>query len=300
MPPAERPRLGFIGPGTVGTALAQSFAKAGYTVTSVYGRDPDRRARAAEAIPGATAAGCAQDVVDASDLVFLTVPDDAIRAVAESVSWRSGSTAVHCSGAASIDLLETATGVGASVGAFHPLQTLASLEQAMKNLPGSAIVIEASDSTLEATLTEMARAIGGEPMLLRGSKALYHASAVLACNNLVTLLDAAAGLWTDLGLTKEEGLRALLPLVRGTVENLEAIGLPDALTGPISRGDVGTIDRNLAALEAASPETADLYVALARRTIPIAREKGTLSEETASRLLEHLDTGRRSPDPTAR
>ena len=296
MSAAERPTLGFIGPGTVGTALARSFANADYTVAAIYGRDPKRRSRAAESVPGAVAADSAQAVVDAADLVFLTVPDDAIRAVAESLAWKSGTAVVHCSGAASVDLLDAAADTGASVGAFHPLQTLAGVDQAMRNLPGSAVAIEASDLAFEERLAEMARALGGRPFALRGDKALYHASAVLACNDLVTLLDAAASLWSELGLSKDEGLRALLPLVRGTIENLDAIGLPNALTGPVARGDVGTVDRNLIALDAASPETADLYRALARRTIPIARAKGTLSEAAADRLCERLDSGPRTSE----
>ena len=296
MSPAEQPTLGFIGPGTVGTALARSFANADYAVTAIYGRDPERRTRAAESVPGAVAVDSAQAVVDAADLVFVTVPDDAIRPVTESLTWRREAAVVHCSGAASVDLLDAAADAGASVGAFHPLQTLAGIDQAMRNLPGSAVAIEASNPALEGTLGEMARAIGGRPFALRGDKALYHASAVLACNDLVTLLDAAADLWSELGLSKEEGLRALLPLVRGTIENLDAIGLPDALTGPVARGDVGTVDRNLVALDAASPETADLYRALARRTIPIARAKGTLSEAAADTLCERLDSGPRASE----
>lgn len=286
---AETLRLGFVGPGTVGSALARGLAGAGYPVVAIFGRNTERLERAVGSISGAHAAGSAQAVVDTSDVVFLTVPDDAIRPTAASLTWVPGKSAVHCSGAASLDLLETARKQGAAVGAFHPLQTLASLEQAMRNLPGSAVAIEASDPALEEALAGMARALGGRPFALRGDKGLYHASAVLACNDLVTLLDAAAELWTDLGFTKEEGLMALLPLVRGTIENLEAIGLPNALTGPVSRGDVGTIEKNLAALSEHAPETAALYVELARRTIPIARAKGTLSDEAAARLLERLE-----------
>jgi len=284
-------RLGFVGPGTVGTALARGLASAGFPVVAIFGRNAERLERAVGSIPGARAAGTGQAVVDAADVVFLTVPDDVIRTVAEGLTWAPGKCAVHCSGAASLDLLEIAREQGAAVGAFHPLQTLAGLEQAMRNLPGSAIAIEASDPGLEKELVGMAKALGGRPFTLRGDKALYHASAVLACNDLVTLLDAAAGVWTDLGFTKEEGLRALLPLVRGTIENLEAIGLPNALTGPVSRGDVGTIERNLAALSEHDPETAALYIELARRTIPIARAKGTLTDEAAARLLERLEEG---------
>ena len=292
---SDSPRLGFIGPGTVGIALARSLASAGYPVVSISGRNAERLGRAVESIPGARAAESAQEAVDAADLIFLTVPDDAIQSVAERLAWAPGKSAVHCSGAASLDLLETAERQGAAVGAFHPLQTFASAEQATRNLPGSAVAIEASDPALESTLEAMADALGGRPLVLRGDKALYHASAVIACNYLVTLLDVAAGVWPHLGLSKEDGLKALLPLVRGTIENLDAIGLPNALTGPVSRGDVGTIERNIAALSEHAPETAALYVELARRTIPIARAKGTLSEDAAKRLLERLKAAAMRP-----
>lgn len=288
MPSSKPPKLGFIGPGTVGTALAFGLAEAGYDVVALYGRTPEPLARAVARIPSAVAAASAQGVVDAADLVFLTVPDDAIEPVANGLDWSAATSAVHCSGAASLELLDHARQQGALVGAFHPLQSFASPEQAIKNLSGSGFAIEASDPTLEDRLSELARALGGNPLVLEGEKALYHASAVIACNDLVTLLDAAAGLWTALGLTKEDGLRALLPLVRGTIENLEAIGLPNALTGPVARGDIGTVKRNLAALERHAPETAHLYIELARRTIPIARAKGTLDGAGERRLLEAL------------
>jgi predicted short-subunit dehydrogenase-like oxidoreductase (DUF2520 family) len=289
MTSAAKPRLGFIGPGTVGTALARALAGAGYAVVAVSGRDEERLARAVARIPTARAAGSSQEVVDSVDLVFLTVPDGAIRPAAECLANLGGKALVHCSGADSLDVLAGASAKGASVGCFHPLQTFASVEQALRNLPGSAFAVEASSPELERTLSDMARALGGTPLPLRANKALYHASAVIACNYLVTLLDVAAGLWSSLGLTKAEGLKALLPLVRGTIENLEAVGLPNALTGPVARGDVGTVERNLAALDKASPEAARLYAELARRTIPIARAKGTLSAQAADRLLARLE-----------
>ena len=286
---ADSPRIGFIGLGIAGTALARGLSKAGFDVAALFSRDRGRVDRAAESIPGARSTREPQEVVDVVDTIFLTVSDDAICDVADSLRWQIGKCAVHCSGTSSIDLLDGPKKQGAAVGAFHPLQTFASLEQAEKNLPGSAFTIEASGGALAESLAAMATALGGTPLVLRGDKALYHASAVIACNYLVTLLDAAAGLWPQLGLSKEDGLKALLPLVRGTIENLEAVGLPDALTGPVARGDVGTIERNLKALAEFSPEQVDLYTELARRTIPIARAKGTLSEPDAKRLLEYLE-----------
>ncbi len=292
----DRPRLGFIGAGVVGTALAKGLARVGYPVVAVASRSAERRRALADALPKADGVDTPQEVVDAADLVFLTVPDDAVAAVATSVAWHRGSHAVHCSGAASVDLLEPARAQGAAVGVFHPLQTFASASQAEKNLRGSPFGIEASSGELLAILRGMAESLGGTPLVVSGDKAVYHASAVVASNYLVALLDVASGLWKALGLSQEEGLRALLPLVRGTIENLESVGLPDALTGPIARGDVGTIERHLAALREVAPDVLPVYKELARRTIPIARAKGGLSDEAASRLsaiLHSADGGKR-------
>lgn len=284
----SRPRLGFIGPGTVGSALARGLAAAGYSV-ALFGRRPERLRRVLDRIPGGRRAASAQVLVDTSDVVFLTVPDDAIRAVAESLAWGSGKSAVHCSGASSLDLLAYAAEQGAAVGVLHPLQSFATAEQAERNLPGSAFGIEASSDALLSDLREMAASLGGTPLAVSGDRAIYHASAVFASNYLVTLLDVASSLWRALGLSQEDGLRALLPLVRGTIENLETIGLPNALTGPIARGDVGTIERHLSALAKVAPDVLPLYKELARRAIPIARAKGGLDAEAAERVSELLD-----------
>ena len=138
-------------------------------------------------------------------------------------------------------------------------------------------------------LNNMVLALDGIPLTLQGSKVLYHASAVIASNYLVTLLNLASGLWSHLGISQDEGLKALLPLVRGTVENLEAVGLPNALTGPIARGDVGTVKRHLAALADVAPEILSVYKELARHAIPIALEKGTIDSAAADGLHAALD-----------
>ena len=298
------PTLGFIGTGTVGSALARALSRAGYAVAAVHTRSPEKAHRVAASIDGARAVGSAQDVVDACDLAFLTVPDDFIEPLCGSLSRPDGRglepsdgsidstdtwAVVHCSGAASMDILQSARDQGAEVGVFHPLQTLARPDEAERNLPGSGFGIEASSDELRATLEQMARALGGTPLLLSGDKALYHASAVFASNYLVTLLGLASSLWEPLGLTRDEGLRALLPLVRGTLDNLERIGLPNALTGPIARGDAGTIERHLDALGRVAPELLPVYKELARRTIPIARAKGSLDEAGARRLAGRLE-----------
>ena len=285
----DRPCIGFIGPGTVGTALAIALSNAGYPVVAIAGRSIEPARRLADRIAGCAAVETPQDVVAASDLVFLTVPDDAVETLCDSIACPPGRAVVHCSGVASVNLLAHAVKDGAEAGVFHPLQTFATSEQAKRNLPGSAFGIEATTETLLATLSEMAESLGGTPRTIRGDRAIYHASAVIASNYVVTLLDAASSLWRTLGLSPEEGLKALLPLVRGTIENLETVGLPGALTGPIARGDLRTIAQHLDALARVAPKLLDVYKGLARRAIPIARAKGGLTEDAAERLATMLD-----------
>ncbi len=285
MKPGNHPTLGFIGIGTVGTALVEAFAQNGYRIVALFDRKPaSSEALAKRLSSDVLDADSPQQVADQADVTFLTVSDDAIVSVADSVQWRARNSVVHCNGAASIDLLQRAQQQGAAVGALHPLQSFANVAQARKNIPGSAFAIEASTVEFEQVLHDMVNALGGTPLSLQGSKVLYHASAVMASNYLVTLLELASGLWEHLGISQAEGLKALLPLVRGTVENLEAIGLPAALTGPIARGDVGTVKRHMLALGEEAPGLLALYRQLARHTLPIALAKGTIDSEVVARL----------------
>lgn len=277
-------RIGFVGAGIVGQTLARGLAEKGYPVAAVASRSHASAVALAGRLPGCRAVNTAQAVAEEADLVFLTVPDDAIGTVAASVPWRSGMAAVHCSGAMSLDVLSAAAAKAAWVGTFHPLQTFADADEALRSLPGSTFAIE-GDGPLVSTLEEMAWALGGRPIRLPpGSKALYHASAVLACNYLVTLVQRATELWGAFGVAQEEALSALLPLLRGTVANLDRVGLPGALTGPIARGDVGTVQRHLEALAGTAPDLADLYRQLGMHTIPIAMAKGSLATGPAQQL----------------
>jgi predicted short-subunit dehydrogenase-like oxidoreductase (DUF2520 family) len=286
-------RIGFIGAGTVGTALAMGLAAAGYNVVAAGSRSEESARRLARRVVSQEVAVLSpQGVVDAADLVFLTVPDDAIERIASSLRWQGGKTAVHCSGAAPLSTLEAVAQAGARVGAFHPLQTFADADTAARALAGVTFAVEARDDDLRETLHQMAAGLGGRAVDIPSDRrALYHISGVLASNYLVTLLAEAAELWARFGYDRAEGLRALLPLVRGTVGNVETQGTPQALTGPIARGDVGTVAAHLAALREQSPETLSLYREMAARTLRIAREKGRLTGEAADQILALIDDG---------
>lgn len=284
----HRPSLGFIGTGVVARALSQALSEAGYAVVAIHGRDRARAGELAHALPGAEVPTTRQAVADRADLVVLAVPDDAIESVAASIRWRKDGGVVHCNGAASLAPLAAAAAAGAATGVFHPLQSFATVAQARRLMPQSTFRIEASDKALEGALREMALALGGRPFVLGADPTLYHVSAVLASNYLVALLDTASSLWAQLGVSREDGLRALLPLVRGTIENVETLGIPDALTGPIARGDVGTVVHHLRTLRALAPQVVRVYKELALRTVQTALAKGTIDAARARRLEQEL------------
>ena len=142
-------RIGFIGAGVVGTALAVSLSRAGYEVVAVSSRTRSSAERLASLVPSARVCEIKQEVVDSSDLVFITTPDDVIEEASSEARWGEGKTAVHTSGALSLDVLRRPREEGARVGSLHPLQTFASLEEALENLPGSAFSIEGEEEVRE-------------------------------------------------------------------------------------------------------------------------------------------------------
>jgi predicted short-subunit dehydrogenase-like oxidoreductase (DUF2520 family) len=278
------PTIGFIGAGTTGTALAVRLAQHGYPVTAVSSRSLTSAEKLASRIIGCKVYNGAQEVADVAQLVFITTPDDTISKVAAEIQWHDGQNVVHCSGAHSVDILEPAKQQGANTGCFHPLQTFASVDQAIDNIPGSTFAIEAEEP-LASILKEMATALEGDCVILKaGDKVLYHAAAVIACNYLVTLVKLATDLWQTFEVPPAQATKALMPLLRGTLSNIENVGLPNCLTGPIARGDLGTISRHLESLSKQAPSLLGIYKELGRQTVPIALAKGKIDSQRAEEL----------------
>ena len=277
-------KIGFIGAGTTGTALAVRLSQKECPVVAVSSRTLSSAQKLAEMVPDCRVYHTAQELADVAELVFITTPDDVIAQVCQEVRWHGGQSVVHCSGAHSVDILEAARKLGAAVGSFHPLQTFAGVNQAIENLPGSTFALEAEEPLL-STLKELTSLLNGSWVELKpGDKVLYHAAAVFACNYLVTLVKLALDLWQDFGVSSKEATRALLPLLEGTINNINNIGLPNCLTGPVARGDLGTIERHLSALEAKSPSLLITYKELGLQTIPIALAKGKVNEQKAEEM----------------
>jgi len=282
-------KLGVIGVGTVGTALAVRLSSKGYRLAAVSSRSQASAQKLAGTVSGCQIFNNGQGVADTAELVFITTPDDAITSVASQIQWHAGQSVVHCSGADSIDILEPAKKSGAHVGVFHPLQTFASVKQAIDNIPGSTFALEAEEPLL-STLKDMATALDGHWVELKaGDKVVYHAAAVIACNYLVTLVKLATDLWQTFAIPPHQATQALLPLLRGTINNIDAVGIPQCLTGPIARGDTGTIKKHLDALQKVAPTMVSTYRELGLQTIPIAVAKGRINQRQAQELQSILE-----------
>ncbi|MDE2787291.1 MAG: DUF2520 domain-containing protein [Chloroflexota bacterium] len=269
--------IGFVGAGVLGSGLALALSAAGWRVAAIASRTQSSAERAASLIDGCAALATAEQVAEACDLVFITTPDSVIAEVSRTVRWRPGQGVAHCCGAASIELLDSAANAGAAVGAMHPFQTFAAIEgpeQAAERLKGVTFAISGT-GWLAEFLPNLAESLGGHGIEIPdGMRPLYHASAVLSCGYLSTLLDAAVELWTNMGFTEEDGVRAAVPLAHATIEAIERLGPTNAVTGPVVRGDAETVSAHLESLSQHAAHLLPLYRQLTESSLPLARAKG--------------------------
>ena len=286
--PGEPPVIGIVGAGSVGTALGVALDRAGWRIHAVASRSAERRDRFRSLVPGVRAFADAPPLVEEVELIVLAVPDDAIPAVAGALHMYSGQAMIHTSGLLGAEALAPAMAAGTQVGSFHPLVAIADLERAVAALHGATIAIEGDDQLLDL-LARMAEAVGGIPVRLApGAKPAYHAAAVLAAGGFDALLDAIAALGRVAGLDEAGSLAIYGPLIEQTLGNARTLGIAAALTGPMTRGDRGTVTSHLAALRAHAQDIVPVYLALAEREIAIAVERRALTPEAAAALRATL------------
>src|SRR5207302_2889182 len=232
-------------------------------------RNPDNVRNLAQEL-GSRAVQSPATTIELADLTILAVPDDVILPLSTemvaSLCSAAGHAAVHLSGAQDRSALRPLAQQGSvRTGVFHPLQTFRRGPEAIQNVAGTYFGIDA-DPPLRDQLMQLARDLHGHPFDLAGvDRALYHAAAVFAANYPSTLLAEAIALAAQAGLTEETARYGMTTLLAGAVNNLRDLAPADAITGPASRGDQGTIDRHLAALKR-DPELQRLYQLLADRT----------------------------------
>jgi predicted short-subunit dehydrogenase-like oxidoreductase (DUF2520 family) len=283
-----------IGCGRVGISLAVFLSRAGYGAAGFC----SRRLASAEAARVAAGSGkvfrSPLEAAAGGGVLFLTTPDNTIEgvcdAIAEQGGFRPGMTVLHCSGALSSAILDSAAEAGAHTGSLHPLQSFAEYVEGQANpFRGINMSVE-GDGQAVAMGTRMIRALEALPFTIpTRSKTLYHAAAVVASNYLVTVQGAALKLLCQTGLDEATAFRVLEPLILGTLDNIRGRGVAAALTGPVARGDAGIVGRHLEDIQRVCPELSELYRVLGRYTLEIARSRGSLSSP-ASAELEKLFT----------
>lgn len=287
-----KPTVAIAGCGTVGTAVGKLLASAGYSITGVSARSIETATKAAKIIGAKRFSDRTWDISRGAGVVFITTPDDAIQstcmAIAEHKGFDSKSVVIHCSGALSSEILLSARKCGAVVASLHPLQSFATVAQAETLMPGAFCAVE-GDAAALPVVRKLVTDIGGVLMeITPGAKILYHAAAVAASNYLVTVMHLALELDRAAGMPPDVSFRALLPLIKGTLGNIGAKGIPEALTGPIARGDVETVAAHLETIKERVPSLLTLYRTLGLCTVDLAKAKGTLGKEAAQRLTALL------------
>ena len=278
-------RVGVVGAGRVGSALAAALGRAGHEIVAVSAVSDTSVRRARRNLPG-VAIRPPPEVVAAADLVLLTVPDDVlpglVTGLAATGAALEGRLVAHASGRHGLAVLEPAVRAGALPLALHPVMTFTGRPDDIDRLAGISFGVTAPDSlrlAAEALVVEM----GGEPVFIAEERrGLYHAALASAANHLVTLVVQAAGLLREAGV--DEPARMLGPLLEAALDNALELG-DAALTGPVARGDADTVASHVRALRAAAPEALPAYLALARLTADRALAAGTLSAPDAQRLL---------------
>ena len=225
-----------------------------------------------------------QQVVDTCDLVFVTTPDGAIADTTAQFRWRSGIAVVHCSGVTEVAALDHAARDGAMTGGFHPMQTFGDPAAAVKSLPGCTITIEAQEPLNAALVAIALRLECRINRLPPGMRGRYHAAAGYTSQFINALFAEAANIWQSWGATEADAVRALLPLARGTLASIESAGLAEGMPGPVSRGDVGSIEKHVAALSPLGPDVIEFYRVVCDRTIPLGMRRGAIDDAAADRL----------------
>lgn len=287
-----KPSFAIVGCGKVGRALGKFLTAAGYRAAGFAGRRLSSAKETADIARSEHYSDIPWEVTRDADIVFITTPDGAIKDTCDRIARNNGiaeSTIVlHCSGALPSTILSAAKAHGAYSGSMHPLQSFASADYEDNPFRGIIIAVEGDKEAVQAA-KEIASDLGATAVtLLTEAKTLYHASAVVASNYLVTLMDLAFRLINTAGITGKDAFKVLKPLIDGTLTNIEKVGIPTALTGPIVRGDVETVAKHVKEIGSKNPELLALYKILGFHTIAIAKAKGTLSESAAEQLKKIL------------
>ncbi|MFK5927571.1 MAG: DUF2520 domain-containing protein [Desulfuromusa sp.] len=284
-----KPSIALIGPGRVGCAVSKHLYEAEYPIVAIISRHRKRATEACSYI------GCSSDLASdqlataaTAQIILLAVPDDQIQNLAlelqASCHLSKQTTIIHFSGLHSAAIMRHKES-SALLLSLHPLHPFADRQKAFEDLRHCPCALESNSPQALTLGQELVTAIGGHFFTLDSkNKPLYHAAASIASNYLVTLLASAADLLVSCGIKPDNAIPMLMPLVQATLDNVSDLGSEQGLSGPIVRGDIGTVSDHIKALEQRAPELLPLYLQMGELTAIISKNSGRLDSESANAI----------------
>lgn len=277
-------KFGFVGAGKVGQTFGRYLSQNGHQVVGYYSKTYDHALEASKHVNG-TAFESLEALSKSADIILLTVNDQMIQVVSkelcDSGSVENVKCLIHMSGALPSSIMERYKDI--SYASIHPMQAFANIEEALSQMPSTVFGIE-GDSGAVTIFEDLLKGMGNEVIkLTETQKVNYHLAAVIASNYLVTLVHMGLAQMKAIGIEEDTGIKALLPLIKGTLANIEAFGTEKSLTGPIARGDFKTVEAHLHAMD---KEAEALYKHLGRATLEIAQTQAMPVEKVQA--LRHL------------
>ena len=264
-------KVGFIGAGKVGNTLGKYFEQNNIELTGYYDTDINVALEAADFTRSGMYISLSE-LVKNSDMIFITTTDSTIENVWGDVKELSIENKLfcHCSGALSSDIFKGIEEKGAFGYSIHPLFSCSSKTSSYKNLYDALITIEGSKERL-SEVEELFKGLGNKTKIIASSQKIkYHAAAVFASNQTIALAGQAADILEQCGFTRYEAIKSILFLMGHAIENIEIQGLAEALTGPVERNDIVTVQKHLQVL---SEEEKRIYISLSRKLVEIAKVK---------------------------
>lgn len=268
-------KIGFIGAGKVGRAFGTYLKKNEFDILGYFSKTLSSCVEAANYI-NVKAYENISDLVNDVDVIFITTNDDEISKVCEHLVTnkllKKEQILIHMSGASSSEILIEAKRMGCFIYSLHPLQSFANIDKAVEDLENTVFSLEGDEEKIEILEKILNKTKNKFFKINSNQKSLYHSTACIVSNYLVTLMDFGLEIFKSIGINKKEGFEALYPLIEGTIKNIEVLGTEKALTGPIARGDINTIKSHLDSLKN-NKEYLKLYSLLGLNTLDLASKE---------------------------
>jgi predicted short-subunit dehydrogenase-like oxidoreductase (DUF2520 family) len=285
-------QIAIIGAGAVGTTFAVALHEKDYRIVGIASRTRQSAYRCAALVSSFFFSTDPVEVAKVANVILISTPDKVIKEVCDKIAAGGGfqkdDIVIHLSGALGSDILASAKREGAYTLVLHPVQTFPKGQVSAEALSGCYFSLEGDREALEFG-QRLVEELGGKAVTIPSeAKPLYHAALCVASNYLVTITDLAVQMLERIGIEKEEALKMIMPLILGTVKNLEKVGLPGALTGPVSRGDLQTVESHLDTIQRLLPEYLKVYKRLGNLTAELARQAGTIKKEDYLKLKKLL------------